>query len=364
MFKRFGAIYLILGTCVAAGFLGLPIVTARGHLILTLMMLLSAWCLMTIGAWCLLQVNLWFDAGVNLLSMSEKTLGKTARRVTWLMYLILLYSLVSAYLAGSGDVLQALCHAMSFEVPRWLATSVALIVLGGIVLSGMRSIDLVNRFLMSFKLVVCVMLIAFLVPFVHVSWLVQGDSQWHGSTWLVMVCSFGYAIILPSLRQYLGDDKKQLSRVVMWGSLIPLVLYVVWIVVVQGALPRGGDLGLIAMNHSAHTNSDLMMQIAQLTHHASLQSISVAFISVCSLTGFLGVSICLVDFFADGLSLTKEGMNHLWLAILTYLPPMLIVLLWPSVFITALTYAGVCCLYILVLLPVAMYVKGKKKYPV
>jgi tyrosine-specific transport protein len=91
MIKQFGSIYLILGTCIAAGMLGLPIVTAEFHFALTAVMLISSWLLMTAGAWCLLQVNMTMPRGANFISMSEVTLGRVIKYVTTLAYLAVIY---------------------------------------------------------------------------------------------------------------------------------------------------------------------------------------------------------------------------------------------------------------------------------
>ena len=359
MLKQMGAMYLILGTCVAAGMLGLPIATAQNSYGLTVMMVLSAWSLMTLGAWCLLQVNLWLEPGTNLISMSSQTLGPVIKSITWVVYLMLLYSLICAYLAASGDVFQTLLSQIHIHIPRWLATVSATVILGGIVYRGIRSVDLVNRFLMTVKLLVCLLLILAVIPHAHTSMLKIGGSQWHGASWLVIVCSFGYAIILPSIREYLQSNKKQLTIVLLIGSILPVILYLVWIAVIQGALTRSGVHGLLAMNGSDNTNSMLMLEIVRLTHYGFIQSIGVMFISICSVTGLLGVSLCLMDFLADGLHKEKQGHHKIILAAITFTPPMLIVLLRPSIFIHALAYAGMCCLYILVALPIAMYIVGK-----
>lgn len=358
MGKQFGAIYLILGTCVAAGLLGLPVVTAQHDFTITSLMIISAWILMTGGAWCLLQVTMQMPLGANLISMSQKTLGKTVKIITWFIYLLLLYSLICAYLAASGDLLQHLLKCIHLNIPRFLATILAVFILGGIVIHGIRSVDMTNRVLMTTKIIICLLLIGAVIPFTHASHLTLGDSHWNNNAWLVIICAFGYAIILPSIRDYLGNDKKQLTRVVMIGSFIPMILYFVWIVVIQGALSRHE---LIAMNNSAHTNSLLMMSIAALTHHAVVTSLSVVFISICSITGFLGVSLCLVDFLADGIKMKKEGKNKLLLAMFAFAPPTIIVIADPAIFIHALAYAGICCLYILIALPIAMYVSTRIK---
>lgn len=359
MFKQFGSIYLILGTCIAAGMLGLPVVTASFHFGLTCIMLISSWALMTAGAWCLLQVNMTMPRGANFISMSEATLGKVAKYITWFVYLMLLYSLICAYLAASGDLLQALCHHLHWMIPRFVATLFAALILGSIVYQGIRSVDITNRFLMSTKFMICLLLIFSVIPFVHLQNLIPG--QWHlsGAAWLVVITSFGYGNILPSIRDYLDNDRKKLTRVFFISSIIPPILYFVWILVIQGSLQRFGVDGLVAMNNSAHTNSMLMTAMATLTHVDAIKSISVVFISICSVTGFLSVSTSLMDVLTDGLSAEKSGVQRLGIAGLAFLPPAFIVIFDPTIFIHALAYAGMCCLYMLVALPIAMYVKQR-----
>jgi len=358
MGKQFGAIYLILGTCVAAGLLGLPVVTAQHNFAVTTVMIISAWILMTLGAWCLLQVTLQMPANANLITMSQKTLGNKIKLLTWFVYLLLLYSLICAYLAASGDLLQNLLSNMHLNIPHFLATIIATLILGGIVTHGIRSVDMVNRVLMSTKIIICILLIGYVTPFAHMKNLSLsiGNANWSNSAWLVIICAFGYAIILPSIRDYLGNNKKQLTWVVMIGSLIPMILYFIWIAVIQGALPRPA---LIEMNNSAHTNSLLMTSIAAITNHTVIKSLSVIFISICSVTGFLGVSLCLMDFLADGIKVAKKGKNKIMLAALAFGPPVIVVIFDPAIFIYALAYAGFCCLYVLIALPVAMFIATK-----
>lgn len=352
MGKQFGALYLILGTCVAAGLLGLPVVTAQHDFLITSFMIISAWALITLGAWCLLQVIMTMPAGTNLISMSQKTLGRTVKIITWFVYLLLLYSLICAYLAATGDLLQHVLIHIHFNIQRTYATIIAALILGWIVISGIHAVDWTNRLLMSVKIIICVILIFSLTPYVHLHNLNLGDTHWHNNGWLVIICAFGYAIILPSIRDYLGNNKKQLTRIVLIGSLIPMILYFVWIGVIQGALPREA---LINMNNSAHTNSLLMNHISLLTQHAAIKTLSAIFISICSITGFLGVSLCLIDFLSDGLRLAKSGKNKIILGIIAFSPPTIIVIFDPTIFIRALAYAGVCCLYVLIALPITMY---------
>lgn len=363
MLKQLGALYIILGTCIAAGLLGLPIITANNHYIISVLMVLSAWCLMTFGAWCLMKVTLWSPKNSNLITMCELTLGKYPKYLTWVAYLFLFYSLICAYLAATGDVVQALLNAIHIPITRTWATLASTFAMGAIIYHGIRSVDLCNRVLMSIKLIICITLIALVAPHVHLQPLItEGNVSWRGSAWLVIICAFGYATIIPTIRDYLGDNEKQLKRIVLIGSIIPLVLYLVWIAVIQGAISRYGDHGLLAMSGSENTNSLLIEQLTAIANRPLLASISVTFISICAITGLLGVGLCMTDFLADGLKQKKEGIRKLLIVALALLPSTVITLIKPSLFIQALAYAGLCCVYILILLPVAMYFRGKKGF--
>ena len=84
----------------------------------------------------------------------------------------------------------------------------------------------------------------------------------------------------------------------------------------SSVLPDPQDL--LAMKHSENTNSILMLQIAQLTHHAAIQSISIFFVSICSVMGLLGVALSLFDFLADRLQYKKTSLKNFFLLILPF----------------------------------------------
>lgn len=78
------------------------------------------------------------------------------------------------------------------------------------------------------------------------------------------------------------------------------------------------------------------------------------------LTAFLGVSLGLFDFLADGLKLEKSGNQGKYTLALTFLPPLAVVLLNPGIYLHALSYAGICCVILLLLLPSIMAWRGRK----
>jgi len=351
--KTIGSILMILGTAVGAGMLALPIASAHANWEMTFLMMFFSWFLMTTGAFAILEVNLWFSAETNLISMVDNTLGKYFKLLTWFVYLLLLYSLLCAYLSGGSDILRGLIPRLSSPV----STILALVILGSIVVRGVSSVDMVNRGLMSVKLVAYGILVIAIFPHINLTNIHAGDFSYKTSTLMVMMTSFGFAIIVPTLRGYLNSDVTRLKKVLFIGSLLPLILYLVWIFVIQGLISRAELLPMI----SGDTNSLLMHTVSMLLNQGVLGNIAKLFISICAITSFLGVSICLADFIADGLQWEKKGFSGIKVYLFAFLPPLIIVLLAPNIFIKALSYAGMCCVYLLILLPALMLYSGRYK---
>src|SRR3990167_7203343 len=92
--KLIGSILLIVGTCIGAGMLALPIATAQLGFVGSLILLFSVWIVMTTGAFYILEVNLWLPQNSNLISMSRATIGPVGQIVSWINFLLMLYCLL------------------------------------------------------------------------------------------------------------------------------------------------------------------------------------------------------------------------------------------------------------------------------
>ncbi len=357
--KLFGGILLILGTCIGAGLLALPISTAPEGFITSVVILVAVWMAMTIGAFLILEVNLWFPEKSNLISMSRATLGKRGAAITWLSYLLLLYALMCAYIATNSDILGGLLADIHITMPPWLSAILIVAVFGYIVFRGIYSVDIVNRGLMSSKIIIFAILILVIAPHISLPRLNTGQLKVHLTTIMVVITSFGYAIIIPSLRSYYKSDVKMLRRAILIGSLIPLVFYILWIAVIHGLIPIHGKNGLLSLLTSQHATSDLTRTISATINKTWITTLTNIFVSICAVTSFLGVSLALSDFLSDGLNLPKTGYKALLIFVATFIPPLIIIMLAPGAFIEALAYAGVFCIVVLMLLPAMMAWNGR-----
>ncbi|ETO92485.1 amino acid permease [Legionella oakridgensis] len=363
MRSRFvGGILLIVGTSIGGGMLALPVANAATGFWQSSLFLLLCWIIMTLGAFFILEVNLYLPPGKNMVSMAAATLGKPGLLVAWLSYLFLLYTLLSAYISGGADVLGGLLRLISVHASEWQLSIVFTVLFGVIVYGGIRQVDLLNRVLMFAKLGAYFILIVLISPYTNVHHFQGGNVQYITGTIMILITSYGFAIIVPNLREYFNDNVHSLKRVVLIGSLIPLLCYIAWDAVIMGTLPANGDDGLISLMHDEHTTSSLAIMLSNAVNNSTISSLFNFFTSICMLTAFLGVSLCLISFLGDGLNLSAKGKEGLGLFLLTFLPPLILVIYYPGAYIHALNYAGFFCVILLLLLPALMSYFGRKHF--
>ena len=357
--RTIGGVLLIIGSAIGGGILALPIATSELGFVNSSILLFFCWFLMTVSALLILEVTLWLPKNTNIISMARVTLGPPGQIVAWITYLLLLYSLLAAYIAGGSDFFQSLFELVSVHLPHWLVSVLFTIGLGYIVYLGIHAVDYANRGLMTIKFITFFALVGLVLSQVSLSKLSGGQLTYISSGVTVAITSFGYATIIPSLRNYFHDDVKKLRLVILVGSFIPLICYIAWDMTVMGVIPREGSDGLIGMLHSDRSTSDFVNQLSLLLHRESITSLSHIFTSICLLTSFIGVALCLVDFLADGFQTVKKGKVNFLICCTALLPPLLIVLINPGIFIGALAYAGIYCVVLLVILPVLMAWSGR-----
>lgn len=363
MRSRFiGGILLIVGTSIGGGMLALPVANAATGYWQSSLFLFICWAFMTLGAFFILEANLYLPRGKNMISMASATLGKYGLLAAWVSYLCLLYTLLSAYVSGGADVLNNLLHKLGLHLNEWQASTLFTLLFGFIVYGGIHSVDYANRILMFGKLTVYFMLVVLIAPYIEQPHFAHGNIQYAAGSIMILITSFGFAIIVPNLRDYFDDDVKQLKKVILIGSLIPLICYVAWDAVIIGSLPSGGDNGLESLMNNPHTTSALASLLSEKIHSKTISALFNFFTSICMLTAFLGVSLCLYSFLADGLKLRGTRKHGVGLFILTFAPPLILVLFYPGAYIHALGYAGIFCIILLLLLPALMCYFGRRKY--
>ena len=360
-FKLLGGILLITGTSIGAGMLGLPIAAAQLGFAGAVVLLFVCWIMMLACAFLILEVNLWLPQNNNLISMAKATIGPMGQTIAWVSYLLLLYSLLCAYIAGGSDLFRNLASTIGINTPKWIASIIFTLVFGTVVYLGINAVDKTNRVLMVIKFSTFFIVAFFLTPFISST--ILSDGNFYNITSVsaitITAAAFGWATLIPSLRAYFEHDVKKLKAAIIIGSIIPLICYVIWDAVIMGVIPLSGKDSLEFILQSTNSTSSLVDTLSTTVNNSSVTFFIKFFTSVCVLTSFLGVALCLTDFLSDGLQLEKKGGHNILIHLLTFLPALGIAIFLPSMFIKALEYAGISATVLLIFLPAWMAWSGR-----
>lgn len=351
-----GGVLLIGGTCLGAGMLGLPVMTAAAGFYPTILAFILVWLFMTLSAFAYLEVSLRFSGEVNLISIVETTMGPIAKWIAWVVYILFLYSLMAAYTAGGTTIFAKLLN-LHINTPQESIIMGLLFItpLALIVYLGTWAVDHVNRILMLGFILTFVFLCMKFLSSSHVNHITTfGNPKYILFTFPFLVGSFGYHTIIPTLKSYLNENIKRLRIVILLGGLSPLIVYAIWELIILYLIPAWGDDGLVHILHHNGSNPAEAMAAALSVHDGIIHHIVVWFSYFALTSSFIGVGLGIRDFFADGLHIKKTPLGKTILTLLTFVPPLLYTILYPRGFLFALKYAGIFAAVILIIYPVLM----------
>ncbi|MCH9611020.1 MAG: Tyrosine-specific transport protein [Chlamydiales bacterium] len=331
----FGGILLLAGSCIGAGMLALPIVTGLGGFGPSMALFFFAWLFMTTTGFLLMEVNLTLGHNLSLVSLAEKSLGPIGRILTWLLFLFLFYSLGIAYIAASGSILQSITLDLTgIYLAAWVYSLFFTLIFGAVLMVGVLQVDYLNRLLMV-GLVVSYLILIFLgAQHVDLELLARSHWRYAFAALPVLIISFGFHNMIPSLAMYLEGDVKRLRITILCGSLIPLVIYFLWQYVMLGIIPV--ERIAPALEEGETATSILRLVVGK----SWINMVGQSFALFAIVTSFLAQSLSLVDFLADGLKVPKKGVGRFLLVFLTLAPPFMLAYLYPSIFLHALNLAG------------------------
>ncbi len=355
--KIFGATLLVAGTAIGAGMLALPLTSAAAGFFNSLFLLVGLWGVMCLSALVFLEIILKYGKSASIAVLAENAFGGVGKNVALASIFLLFHALLAAYITGSSQILANSFQEIGVIFPSWGWALLYTGVFGFFVNSCVRAVDYANRFLFTLKVCIFVAMIAALLPEVRVENLYV-KPQTPGMLWLaipIFFTSFGFHGSLPTLVDYLGHRAKSLRFVIIVGSLIPLVVYLLWQVVTLGTLTPQ-NLSLLGANSDL---ADFISLISQAAQSTTLHVMIPIFSFLAIATSFLGVAMGLFDVTGETFnkSLTTE---RLAISARTFLPPLVFAIFYPHGFVTALGYAAIALSFLAILLPTSIAWQWRK----
>ena len=348
--KIFGGTMLIAGTSIGAAMLAMPIMTGLFGFLGTTVIMIACWLFMYWTATLIVEASLQFDDKASFVSMANATLGKYGSFVTWVTFLLLFYSLVGAYLSGSGRIMiDALEGFLHLEFPPFVDILPLLIIFAPFLYFGLSVVDHLNRYLMIGMFISYIAIIIWLAPRVVLENLLYTNWQFSLLSFSVVVTSFGYHVIIPTLVNYLDRDIKSIKRCLFYGSILPLVIYLLWDGAILGSVSVHGAQGLAV---AFLTEEPLARLLRNQVHSDFIAALTRGFSIFAIVTSFLGVAQGLFDFLKDGIKAGNSHKLRLLAFVLTFAPPVIIVVWFEQGFIALLEYAGALVSIILGIIPI------------
>lgn len=223
------SISLLMGCIIGAGILGLPYVFAKAGFITGLIVLIA------IGL-AVLILNLYVGEIVlrtkdlhELTGYAEKYLGKWARNLITFSFIVGIGGALIAYLIGEGAALSAI-----FGGNPLIYSLIFFCIMAVLIFFGLNWVAGSELLLTTAMFFLIFLIFIFTVPFVNVTNLSHFDISKVFIPYGVVLFALVGSAAIPEVKAELKKNKKLLKKTIILGSLIPLILYILFAAVAVG----------------------------------------------------------------------------------------------------------------------------------
>jgi tryptophan-specific transport protein len=353
----FGGAAIIASVCVGAGMLGLPSAGAGAWTIWSIAALSLTMIMMTFSGWMLLEALRNYDRRASFSTATKELLGQ---KFNWFNNLTVYFVggiLLYAYITSSGLIIDNLLHLGS-----QVASVLFVAIFSAFVWHSTRAVDRISVVLILFMVLSFVFGISGLANNINMETLFDQVNQqdeyapYAMAMLPVALTSFGYHHSVASLRAYYGNETRA-KWAILGGTVIALALYTLWMVSIFGNLPRDQFASVIEQGGNVDV---LLNALGNVIESESVASAINAFSMAAILSSFIGVGLGVFDYLADllGFDNSRKGRSKTWLV--TFIPPLVLSLLFPFGFVIAIGYAGAAATVWACITPALLVRKSRK----
>lgn len=308
--------------------LGLPLFTSETNVFAMIIITVIAWFVMYVTGLYLMEATLNRPSGANFLSLAQDFLPRGGKGIVLLVYLFLYFSLLVAYLSGGSSIISTLFPSAKGTL---LIFALFFFILA---LIGPKWMDKVNIVFSVAMLIFWFILTSQIALFSPFKFLEVGGAKESIKALPVLFSAFGYHNLIPPLCTYLQRDIRALKRSILLGTLIPCCVYLCWQVFTKAVIPPE------VIQSTLQQGLPISIAFERIGFSTSILYCVRGFSFFAIITSLIGVSFSFIDFLADGLKLKRKGIDRFVCTLLTFIPPLLIVVLDPTLFDKALSIAG------------------------
>ncbi|MGI4851837.1 MAG: aromatic amino acid transport family protein [Janthinobacterium lividum] len=352
---------LVAGTAVGAGMIALPMVLCKIGLLGTLGLILSVWAFMYISSLIGVEINLRARQGLPLGALGKFYDSPMAAVIGTISVILLIYALLSAYLHGGASVIQSSIVGYSGETVslRYIVIIYAL-GLGSLLMTPVRPVLQANRVLFTGLLIFFGLLVFGLLSKIKMTplpWLsdyVSNPLSWSQAITLLSA-SFGFQVVLHTLTNFCQQDPKLIKQSIFWGSLIPVVVYIIWTFSTLTILYQEAPEAYAQLQRGQLEAGQFIQTLAQTATWPVVQILASLISLLAIIKSSIGVGLGLLQTWQEQINRRYQLSKitfQVSTVLLTLIPPLLTALLVPQLFLKALSFAGVINIVIAIFLPV------------
>lgn len=333
--KILSSALVITGFLVGAGILAIPVNLGPSGFFPAVLCSLAVWLAMTCTGLIIAHQPFWREnPGSDMPSFYEAALGPAGKWLSVAANLLILYGLLTAYLAGVATVAANSFHT---PLPEWgvmlLYFCVITLIpsLGGKVLRRGNGVFVVAMWLLFGTLLV---LVAQHFRGVDAD---AADVRFLTSGIPILLVGFVFHNMVPTVCHTLDNDRRAVDTAIWIGSSIALVMTLAWTVAVFLVLPVESPSGVDLIS-AFRAGQPATIPLDRLIRSPLFVNVSIAFSVVAMSTSYMGVGASLLGFVRDVAGGKVRSRAGVWL--LAFMPPLLVSEFYPDAFLCALNVVG------------------------
>lgn len=366
-----GGAMIIAGTAVGAGMFSIPIVTSGVWFTGSIVLLIYTFACMLLSGLMILEANMNYPAGASFHTMVKDLLGSAWNSINSLSITFVLYILTYAYISAGSSIItnnfSTTNLANYIQIPQAVSGLVFALLVAFFVWLSTRAVDRLSTILIGGMVITFIMSIGGMVttasPTILFDQTAQDNAQYLPYALAALpylLTSFGYHGNVPGLVKYYNKDSRSVVRSLVYGAVITVVIYILWQYAIQGNIPRNA---FVEIREQGNNIDALLNQMNLSTNNSFISQFLTLFSYMALASSFLGVSLGLFDFIADFFKFKDNGQGRLKSALITFLPPTVLALIFPNGFIYAIGFAGLAATIWAVIVPAMMARESRKRFP-
>lgn len=230
--KLLVAISIIVGTCIGAGVLGIPYIAAQSGFFVTMAYILVVGAIIFLVNMYLGEVSLRTKGHHQIVGYAEKYIGKKGLVLTQFAFIFGIYSAIIAYLFGVGE-------SLSFLIIGNIDKALPLAILFGIFMSvllwrGFKSLKRFEELGVTAVLFLLIIIILMFIRDTNINNLMTFNLSNIFLPFGVVLFSLLSFHAIPEVKIVLSKNRKLMKEALFFGTLIPIVFYILFTLVVVG----------------------------------------------------------------------------------------------------------------------------------